>query len=127
MSARLEQLKHQKSLLEEHLQWLDQEIARENGSSRISATPQPGPPESENPVNPQPVLQSPANNPAAGTHPTEAREEEAEVLSEQLISQYGNVSSRREMDPRLGLVLFFGGILGILALIIFLIYWFGYR
>ena len=59
--------------------------------------------------------------------PEEEGEEESEQMAEQIISQYGQFSSSREMDPRLGLVLFFGGILGFLTLTIFLFYWFRYR
>ena len=130
MSNRLNQLTHQKRLLEEHLRWLDREIAQESGL-KISSDASNLPPAEREVVN-LPQVQNHSSTEQLETVKPAAfdnREEidETEILSEQLISQYAHVSGRREMDPKLGLILFFGGILGFLALTVFLFYWFGYR
>lgn len=41
MSDRLQELLRQRQLIQEHLAWLDQQIARERGESAPSATPLP--------------------------------------------------------------------------------------
>lgn len=125
MSERLDQLKRQKKLLEEHLRWLDSEIVRENGQTMAESTPETAAPVSPESIASLPQAENHTNFPAAAARTT--RDDDAEALSDQLISQYGHVSSRREMDPRLSLVLFFGGVLGFLSLVVFLVYWFGYR
>jgi len=128
MPERLSSLNRQKQLIEEHLRWLELEIANESGQS---ATPPETDSQSENLESPTEAIPfPPIKTPAVALEveaPEEEGEEESEQMAEQIISQYGQFSSSREMDPRLGLVLFFGGILGFLALTIFLFYWFGYR
>jgi hypothetical protein len=130
MSKRLNQLTHQKQLLEEHLRWLDQEIANESGQK--NSLVESGIPPTEEAATPLLHVQKQSSfeqvDPVkAAAFDTGKEIDETEILSEQLISQYAHVSSRREMDPRMGLILFFGGILGFLALTVFLVYWFGYR
>ena len=118
MPERLSSLNRQKQLIEEHLRWLELEIANESSQSENLESPT------------EAIPFPPIKTPAVALEveaPEEEGEEESEQMAEQIISQYGQFSSSREMDPRLGLVLFFGGILGFLALTIFLFYWFGYR
>lgn len=134
MSQRLENLKRQKQLIEEHLRWLDAEIVAETGVSWES-------PREEETIGPGSIAPFPTSTPQSQTSETtpttvfareaenesEGEDTDLEDLSEQLISQYSHVSARREMDPRLSLMLIFGGLLGSIALVIFLFYWFGYR
>jgi hypothetical protein len=123
MSERLSKLNEQKQLIEEHLRWLKLEIANELGESAPTSETvcQTNRPERLTESAPLSFIEIPAA--ALET------EEEVEVdqIAEQIISQYGQYSASREMGPRLGLVLFFGGILGVIALALFLFYWFGYR
>lgn len=131
MSQRLTNLKRQKQLIEEHLRWLDAEIVAETGVSWESEKPN----DSKDPASiaPFPTAQPEPQSIKTDPTPVAAYEKEnsdatnIEEISDQLISQYGNAATRHEMDPRLGLVLFFGGILGFLGFVIFLFYWFGYR
>ena len=130
MSQRLENLKRQKQLIEEHLRWIDAEIVAETGVSWQSEQPDaPQKAASIAPFPATPIKEEPKPEvqvPVAAAMEKEP-EESIDDLSDQLISQYGHVSARREMDPRLSLVLFFGGLLGFIGLVIFIFYWFGYR
>lgn len=125
MSKRLAKLKRQKQLIEEHLFWLEQEIASESGESI------PAPASTTEPVSPatrgKSISFPQPETPATAAFEENSEKDETEIITEQLIAQYGHVSTRRQMDPRLGLILFFGGILGFLSLVVFLFYWFGYR
>ncbi len=122
MSDRLANLTRQRQLIEEHLQWLDSEIANEipEGAQIASAS-------SIDRSTPTHAAIEPLPTPPVAAIQTEEAEEDVDALTDQLISQYAHVSTRREMDPRLGLILFFGGILGLMGLAVFLFYWFGYR
>ncbi len=131
MSQRLANLKRQKQLIEEHLRWLDAEIIAETGVTWESEKPNelkgtasiaPFPTAQPEPASPERIPK-----PVAAAFETKEEDINIEELSDQLISQYGNAAARQEMDPRLGLVLFFGGVLGFIGLVIFLFYWFGYR
>ena len=132
MSQRLENLKRQKQLIEEHLRWIDAEIVAETGVSWENKDPEA--PQKAASIAPFPISQ-PEAKPNQNTQPPvaaafEAKPEEGtsvDDLSDQLISQYGHIGTRREMDPRLSLLLFFGGLLGFIGLVIFVFYWFGYR
>ncbi len=119
MSDRLASLTRQRQLIVEHLRWLDTEISNENAEgAQIPSAP------SDHRSTPLPLEPAPA---VVAAIETEEVEEDVDALTDKLISQYAHVSTRREMDPRLGLVLFFGGMLGLIGLVIFLFYWFGYR
>lgn len=122
MPDRLASLTRQRQLIEEHLQWLDSEIANEiPEGAQIPTAPSVGRP---TPIHS--AIVEPTPNAVAAIE-TEAVAEDVDALTDQLISQYAHVSTRREMDPRLGLVLFFGGMLGLIGIVVFLFYWFGYR
>jgi hypothetical protein len=104
---------------------LEQKITAEAGET--SDTAEPGT------ISPFPNRQTEGKpttgieQPFAAAYQADEGSAKVEDLSDQLISQYGHFSAHRGIDPRLGLVLFFGGILGIIGLLIFLFYWFGYR
>ena len=132
MSHRLNNLKRQKQLIEEHLRWLDAEIIAETGVKWESGKSE----DSKDPASIAPFPTPPVEDKSQDTSSIpqvaalEAQNEDdinVDELSDQLITQYGNAAARREMDPRLGLVLFFGGLLGFMGLVVFLFYWFGYR
>ncbi|QXD26584.1 hypothetical protein GA003_11055 [Opitutia bacterium ISCC 52] len=78
-------------------------------------------------AHPEPQSNKSDPTPVAAYEKEDSETTNIEEISDQLISQYGNAAARHEMDPRLGLVLFFGGVLGFLGFVIFLFYWFGYR
>ncbi|MDA0349787.1 MAG: hypothetical protein O3C43_10855 [Verrucomicrobia bacterium] len=124
MSERLSSLNQQKQLIEQHLRWLELEIAKESGQSAdTSSVVRP----IENLPPPTETIPFPAVKTPAVALETEEGEVKVEQIADKIISQYGQYSTSREMDPKLALVLFFGGILGFMALAIFLFYWFGYR
>ena len=123
----------------EHLAWLDQEITIESGSQIKEADPIAIESGSEAGIQ-KPILKVAASSTQQTVKPTplaeelpvaaktaEPEDENIEQLSDQLISQFSNSDIRHEMDPKLGLALYFGGALGILAIVVFLFYWFGYR
>lgn len=122
MSDRLASLNRQRQLIEEHLRWLDTEIANESPEATHMDSESSG----NKSTTPTHSALEPGPKTIAAIETKEAVED-VEALTNQLISQYGCVSTRREMDPRLGLLLFFGGILGLMGLVVFLFYWFGYR
>ena len=126
MSERIKKLKHQKQLLEEHLQWLDAEIASEAGQVQDPGKAQPETTEAVAAPVTIPISQSNEQSTVSAAR-QEQSESDLEELSEQLISQYSHETLHREMDPRLGLLIYFGGALVVIALVIFLFYWFGYR
>ena len=108
MPERLASLTRQKQLIEEHLRWLDAEIANESPATILKSNT----PAAIEPT-PAAAFETVSTSNAAAT-PSQMAEEDLEALTERLISQYAHVSTRREIDPRLGLVLFFGGLLGIM-------------
>lgn len=122
MSDRLASLTHQRQLIEEHLQWLNTEIANEIPEGTHIANVSSG----NRSTLPTPSALEPDPKTIAAIENQEAVGD-VDALTDQLISQYAHASTRREMDPRLGLILFFGGILGLMGLVVFLFYWFGYR
>jgi hypothetical protein len=108
--------------MEEHLRWLEEEITAEAGETPERGTISPFP-NGQTEGKPSTGIEQPV----AAAFQADERSAKVEDLSDQLISQFGHVSAHRGIDSKLGLVLFFGGILGILGLVIFLFYWFGYR
>ena len=118
----LVKLQQQKRLIEQHLTWLNQEIEAESGqASPVVSTPLQSP---QPVVKPQPPVE-PEIQPAAPQPPPD--EEVIEEISEELISRYSGESDRREMNPKLGCVLYFVGALGFIIAVVYAIYWFGYR
>lgn len=61
MPDRLDELKRQRALVAEHLQWIDQEILRATGASRPAATPPPLVPAPIPPATPVPVVAPPSS------------------------------------------------------------------
>ena len=120
MSNRLTKLKRQKELIEEHLRWLEQEIV--TGSGQANSTSESSNPASQD--DGKPLTSS--EEPVATVLEAKDEYDETEELTEQLISQYSSASTRGEMNPDLSLVMFSGSILGFIALVVFLFYWFGY-
>lgn len=108
--------------MEEHLRWLEQEITKETGETPERGTISPFP-HGQTEGKPSTGIEQPF----AAAFQANEKSAKAEDLSNQLISQFGHVSAHRGIDPKLGLVLFFGGILGFIGLVVFLFYWFGYR
>ena len=125
MSSRLSQLKRQKLLLEEHLLWLEEEIVAESGQFDQSAAPVSV--KVAKITEPSKVIPAEKQEVQTAAKESEPTNDDIEELSDHLISQYGTESYRKEMDPRLALVLFFGGALGLLSVVVFAFYWFGYR
>ncbi|MCZ6674952.1 MAG: hypothetical protein O7C75_18635 [Verrucomicrobia bacterium] len=124
MSDRLSKLQQQKRLIEEHLRWLEQEIEAESGQSVDSAKPEAQ--ESTPPIPVTTAIPLGSKDTPIASAPVQ-EEESVEGISDELISRYAHASARREMDPKLGCILYAVGALAFIALVIFAIYWFGYR
>ena len=122
MSDRLDKLREQKRLIEQHLNWLNQEIESESGTA---PAPTPTPVQASQPVSPAPEPEQPTVQ-AVTPQPSED-DANLDQISEDLISQYAGESDRREMNPKVGCILYFVGAFAFIAAVIYAIYWFGYR
>lgn len=112
MSDRLPELLRQRALVQEHLAWLDREIATAQGHALSGAVPR-----SEVAVtrsNPPPLPASPA----AVVHPG-ARDDTGTLLE-----RYQQDSATLKADVRRGCLLYFVGALALLAAVIGVVYFF---
>lgn len=125
MSDRLNNLQKQKQLIQDHLHWLDQEILAESGKTGGSSTAAPQAVPALQPSPPPEVSGQTEAVPA--TSPSAPDEKVLEKISEDLISKYSRDTGRKEMNPKLGCVLYFAGALGFIVAVVYAIYWFGYR
>lgn len=105
MSARLHQLRRQKEILQEHLAWLDGEIARESGVESVvpAATAPPVPP------------LAPPSPPAT------------DAAADELLARYRAEEALNPKAARRGCLLAFSLGLGLLIAIVVTIYFVRYR
>jgi hypothetical protein len=108
MGDRLQELLHQKALLDEQAAWLKREIIAEQ--ERIGATPLPA---QARPADPPPTKSLP-DSPA----PPSAKEEDANAILE----QYRSNPRSLQQEVRRGCFLYFFGALLLLGLVIAVIY-----
>jgi len=104
MPDRLPELQRQRALLQDHLAWLDREIAAAQGKLV------PMPPAASQPA--------PAKAPAAPLHSATS-----EAAAEIIISQYQKDPGSVKTDTKRGCLTIFGYAMGVLALTAFISYW----
>ena len=114
MTERLTELLRQRALIQEHLAWLDHEIATEQG---LSASPHASP----GPSMPPPIpakIDTPIN-----TSPTKPLNAKDEAEAENIIGQFRADPNALKTDTRRGCLTAFALALGLLALLTFIAYW----
>lgn len=117
MSDRLAELRRQRALIQDHLTWLDREIAAEaqkpaasgTGAAAVttSATPAPAEPQTT------PLAARPATTVAAPTTPEDA---------EAILAQYRASPDSMRTDVRKGCWLYFVGAFALLGIVIAVLY-----
>ncbi|MBI5692695.1 MAG: hypothetical protein HZC55_21665 [Verrucomicrobia bacterium] len=114
MSDRLAELRRQRALVQEHLDWLDREIA-------ASAPVPPGPPAASAPpphpaaaATPVQAVAPASMAPMAG--PGAAATGSAPVDPDSILEQYRSAPGSLQSDVRKGCFLYFAAALGLLAL-----------
>ena len=141
MSDRLAELLRQKQLLQEHLNWLDQEIARTATSAALGAPPppsvaKPAPAVTEKPpseaVADAPVAPPGASEPKpAPTEPRlvapEGKSEEAMRMADEIIARYQQEEAIRPEDTKRGCIVLASAVFVILAAIFLVTYVLFYR
>jgi len=132
---RLSELKRQKQLLQEHLQWLEKEIDEASGKSSsipsgaakdaASAVATP-PPEA---TGPQAAAASPTSSPEPSpiTDETGAPQKEQDPEVEQILSSFSANPKNQIKSAQTGCLVFTIALFLILCGIVFAVYWFGYR
>jgi hypothetical protein len=105
MSDRLTELQRQRALIQEHLAWLDHEIATAQGK------PMPAPVATRQSA-PANGAQSPSKLPAANGPDVE-----------KIISQYQKDPNALTTDTKRGCLMAFGLAMGVIALAAFMAYW----
>jgi hypothetical protein len=128
MSDRLQQLLRQRALLQEHLAWLDREIAEASGGAPTpapAATPSPAPiaaPIAPKPATPTYVASQAAQILAAAAAAKPAPAPAAEVspeiaaVADEIIQKYQSGPDAMKTDIRKGCFLYFFGALVLFAL-----------
>jgi hypothetical protein len=108
MADRLQELLHQKALLNEQAAWLEREIIAEQ--ARIGAFPEPAPKASE---------ETPPDGPSpdASTSPAAV-----DANANAILEQYRSNSRSLQQEVRRGCFLYFFGALALLGLVIAVIY-----
>ena len=97
MSDRLDELHRQRRLLQEHLLWLDREIARESGAPKSAADASTPLPASRAPL-PQPATEAGVSEP----------------MAEEILDQFGSGPENLKADTRKGCLTLFFVALGLL-------------
>lgn len=105
-SPRLDELLRQRALLQEHLAWLDREIAAEQSEQRAPTGPSPSP-----------AAFSPTPNDAVAVRPqpAPAEVEAAETQAEAILAENRTPMSKLQQDVRLGCFLYFVAALAAVA------------
>jgi hypothetical protein len=108
MADRLQELLHQKALLNEQAAWLEREIIAEQ--ARIGALPEPAP---------EPSEETPPDGPSpdASTIPATV-----DANANAILEQYRSSSRSLQQEVRRGCFLYFFGALALLGLVIAVIY-----
>ena len=145
MSDRLAELLRQKQLLQEHLNWLDQEIARTATSAVLGTPPSPSvakpapeapatPPEavvSALPATPavaMPVRKTPPASSIETAPPAPAgKSEEAMRIADEILARYQQEEAIRPEDTKRGCIVLASAIFVILAAIFLVTYVLFYR
>ena len=113
MSERLAELRRQRALVQEHLAWLDREIA----ASSPPSAPEPAAPSAAPPPPVRPTVQPTALRQVA---PPAARlaatSNSAPVDADSILEQYRTAPGSLQSDVRKGCLLYFAGALALLAL-----------
>lgn len=104
MSDRLNELQHQRALLQEHLAWLEREIAATRGGGGAAPSTPPGEMSAGQPQSPAPLQwQAPGRvAPASLPAPTSATRDAAGI-----IERYRDESKSVKQDVRKGCFLYF--------------------
>lgn len=141
MSDRIAELLRQKQLLQDHLNWLDREIARAASSaagheiaptlSAPAATPAATPPPpAESPAKPvvepsTPVI-APAQSAAAAPVAT-PKSAEAMRMADEIIARYQQEDALRPEDTKRGCMVLAAAIFALMGLAFLISWWFFYR
>lgn len=113
MSERLTELLRQRTLIQDHLAWLDREIAAEQG--------QPTPPrDAANPSIPSTLAKIAMPATATATKRLSAIDE---AEAEKIIGQFQRDPNTLKTDARRGILTAFGIAFGLLTLVAFIAYW----
>lgn len=113
---RLAELRRQRALLQDHLAWLDREIAAAERSAP-AATAAPAPGEAKTPVAAPVSSAAELRKPAASQTDSEA---------EAILSEYRAAGSDLQRDVRQGCLLYFVGAFAVLAAVVAIL-WFALR
>lgn len=116
MSDRLDDLVRQRALVQEHLAWLNREIATaaEAAKATTSAPPAPLPPAGASAGPPAVILASSKAAPASGVGAVEADE---------IMAQYQATPANVKQDVRKGCLLYFSAALLLLGLVVTVLYY----
>jgi hypothetical protein len=111
MSDRLAELRRQRALVQQHLEWLDREIAAADGGAASTGT----------------TLSTPAataalSPPAAPLKPAVETPAQTDEVSEQILQEYRVPSESLQQDVRKGCLLYFVAGLTLFALGIVVLY-----
>jgi hypothetical protein len=115
MSDRLEELVRQRALVQEHLAWLNREIANaaEAAKATTAAPPAPLSPAVARAVPPAVILAPSPAAPATGAGALQADE---------IMAQYQATPGNVKQDVRKGCLLYFSAALGLLVLVVTVLY-----
>jgi hypothetical protein len=122
MSDRLEELRRQRNLIEEHLAWLDREIAAASGEPAVAPpapTPIPAPVASVAPAAVAPVVVAPVVAPvpvAAPAIPSEPIAPEVAATADAILDEYRVAPAALHSDVKKGCFLYLLAAFGLLAL-----------
>ena len=119
MSDRLNELRRQRALMQEHLAWLEAEISREAGGAGL-LTPKPVPA-----TTPTPRADSSAGA-ASSMVPSLTPAEPTDFEAEAILSQYSSPRGNIREDVRKGCLLYFGVALALVVAAVAGL-WFAFR
>jgi len=115
MSDRLAELVRQRALVQEHLAWLNREIANaaEAAKATTAAPPAPLPPAGARAVPPTVILAPAPAAPATGM---------GAVQADEIMAQYQATPANVKQDVRKGCLLYFSAALVLLGLVVTVLY-----
>jgi hypothetical protein len=117
MSDRLQELQRHRAMLQEHLAWLDREIAALGGTTRPSTLPPPeGPSAPFPPPTPVTVPAPPPRIPSPTAQLASAK------AAEEIMAQYQPEGLSVQSKTKLGCFIYFFLALGMVALVVLIFY-----
>jgi hypothetical protein len=120
---RIAELRRQRALVQEHLAWIDGEIAKETGVTAFSSTSE---------TNAAAPITSDAKMPVAGAAPaitapaTTAGSEDVDALADAAMAEYRVSPDALQNDVRKGCFLYFAAAFALLAVVVAVL-WFALR